>query len=468
MTREVVTADPEDPVLAAGRVMQERSIRSLPVVDGGTVVGLVTTSILARRYVGDLAVRGFSERPVKAGRLAQVLGARVAAGDPDTVLEGDVLVGAMEPETMRTYISAGDTIIVGDRRRTQPMALEAGAACLISTGGYEPAPEVLESAERVGAVVLVTEQDTYGAARLLNLSDPVSGVMERHVVRCAPDDLLSEISEDLFASAHREAVVEDGAGALAGLITRTSIATAEPRRVILVDHNEVAQSAPGIEDASVVEIVDHHRVGDVQTAGPVLFLNLPVGATATIVAERYRELDVEPPESMAGIMLGALLSDTVLLKSPTTTRTDRRVAERLAATLEVDVVEFGMEMFRARSSGATFSAHRAVTADLKEYRLGGSVIAIGQVETVDLEQVLEHRDELLSVMQELHDARGLDVVLLMITDVVREGTELLAVGRTRAVERAFGVRLGEHSAWLEGVLSRKKQVAPRLAESIGG
>jgi manganese-dependent inorganic pyrophosphatase len=233
----------------------------------------------------------------------------------------------------------------------------------------------------------------------------------------------------------------------------------------LVDHNEASQSAQGIEDAQVVEIVDHHRVGDIQTAGPILFLNLPVGSTATIVAERYRMLGVEPPRQMAAALLSAALTDTVLLKSPTTTDLDRDVVRSLGAIVEVDPLEFGMEIFKSRSAGATFSSESVVRADVKEYRVGDVHVAIAQYESVDLTDVMEHADEIRAHMETLRESRSYDLVLLMATDIVREGSEVFAVGKMRLAERALGVSLASGSAWMPGVLSRKKQIAARLVEA---
>ncbi len=468
MTTDVVTVRPEQDMLSAGRLMRERRVRALPVVgDDGSVRGLVNDRILAERYIDETAVVGFSELPVTVGQLVATLGGRLLAGDASTVLSGGVAIGAMEPETMLGYLKPGDTLIVGDRRRTQPMALEAGVACLVVTGGREPEPDVLEIAERTGAAVVSAPHDTYATARLVNLSHAVGAVMDTTVLQVHPDTLLADATEDLVDSPHREVLVTDEEGALAGILTRTNLARGLRRRVILVDHNELAQSAPGVENAEVVEIVDHHRVGDVQTAAPILFLNLPVGSTATIVAERYRELDVDVPEQMAGLLLSAVLSDTVLLKSPTTTPTDVDVAERLASIARVDVESFGMEMFRARSATVAFSTERTVESDLKEYRLGDALVAVGQVETVDAGSVLEHRDALLGHMATLAEARRYDLLMLLVTDVVREGSEVLAVGKTRIAERALGIDLSGGSAWMDGVLSRKKQIAARLVEASG-
>lgn len=467
MTTDVVTVAPTDTLRVVGQLLAERGVRALPVVENGEVRGLVTVQALASRYIEDLSVSGFVRRPVSVGRVAETVDGRLLVGDPAAMLSGNVLIGAMEPTTMVARITAGDTLIVGDRRRSQPMALEAGVTCLIVTGEAEPEPAVLELAAARGAAVIVTAADSYGAARLMALAHAVSEFMETDILTVEPDMLLSEAAEDLFASPQREAPVVGPDGTLIGLLTRTNVARALRRQVILVDHNELAQSADGVDEATVTEIVDHHRVGDVQTAAPITFLGIPVGATATIVAGRYRELGVEPPRAMAGIMLSAVLTDTVLLKSPTTTQLDREIVDWLAGEVGVDPVEFAMEMFRARSSGEEFSAERVVRRDLKEYRVGDALVAIGQVETVDLEDVMAHRAELVEFMDGLARARGYDLILLMVTDVVREGSELIAVGKRRIAEKAFDASFESGSAWFDGMLSRKKQVAPRLVESAG-
>lgn len=467
MTTDLITVGPSDTLHTVGRLLGERGVRAVPVVEDGLVRGLVTVQALAGRYVDNVGTAGFKDRPVAISRLVETLEGRLLAGSQDLELSGAVLIGAMEPETMASRITPGDTIIVGDRLRTQPMAIEAGASCLVLTGGYEPTSGVVELAERHGCAVITTRMDTFTAARLMDLAHAVSEIMETDVLTVEPDALLVEAAEDLFASPHREAPVTDDSGRLIGLLTRTNVARATRRSVILVDHNEVAQSADGIEEAAVMEIIDHHRIGDIQTSGPITFLGSPVGATATIVAGRFQELEVDPPEAMAGLLLSAILTDTVLLKSPTTTDEDRDAVERLAAGLGVDPVDFAMEMFRARSSSEAFSAEVAVTRDLKEYRVGDSVLAVGQVETVDVEEVLEHRDELLDFMDGLVKSRGYGTIALMVTDVVREGSELLVAGRVRPMEKAFGVDFAGGSAWFDGMLSRKKQVAPRLVESLG-
>ncbi|MHB8761260.1 MAG: putative manganese-dependent inorganic diphosphatase [Coriobacteriia bacterium] len=469
MTSDPETVTPEDNVLTAGRIMREHNVRALPVVGpDGSVDGLINQGILAELYIDETEMLGFEKLPVTVGELAHALQGVVLEGDPDATLSGHVLIGAMEPDTMVTFIRPGDTLVVGDRLRTQPRALEAGVCCLVITGGFEPERGVRELARARGASIISSPHNTYATARLMNLAHSVGGLMDTSPLLVGPEALLSEVAEDLMESAHREALVVDDERRLVGILTRSNLARGFRRRVVLLDHNEVAQSAPGVESAAVVEIVDHHRVGDVQTPGPILFLNLPVGSTATIVAERYRELEVEPPDGIAGILLSAVLTDTVLLKSPTTTGTDREVAARLAAQVRVDIVEFGLEMFRTRSERVVFSAVEAVSRDIKDYRIGNLAIMVSQVETVDAAEYQERSSELHEALESFRAQRGADLAMLMVTDVVREGSEVFAAGKTRIAERALGVDLSSGSAWLEGVLSRKKQIASRLLEAAGG
>ncbi|MGV8082247.1 MAG: putative manganese-dependent inorganic diphosphatase [Coriobacteriia bacterium] len=466
MTAEPITVRLEEPLLAAGRAMREHSVRGLPVVDAeGRAAGFVGERVLAEHYLGETAIVGFQRMPVTAEQLAVALDGEIVVGAGDARIAGDVIVGAAEPSTLVSRLRPGDTLIVGDRLRTQPLALSAGIACLISTGGFRPAEGVLALAAEKGACVIVTPHDTYSAARRVSLAHAVENVMDTEPLVVGPDALLAEAVEDLFASANREAIVAEADGLVVGILTRTDIARGTRRRVVLVDHNEVSQSAPGIEDASVIEIVDHHRVGDVQSASPILFLNLPVGSTATIVAQRFQQLGAEIPAPVAGILLSAILTDTVLLKSPTTTPIDRKIASDLAAIIGVDVCDFGMEVLRSRSAGEVFSAEAVVSRDAKEFRGTNGIMLIAQYETVDAAAVMTHADEVRAAMQGLRDARGYSAVVVMVTDIVRDGSEILAVGATRGVERALGITLAEGSAWMPGVLSRKKQIAAKLMEA---
>jgi manganese-dependent inorganic pyrophosphatase len=239
----------------------------------------------------------------------------------------------------------------------------------------------------------------------------------------------------------------------------------EPQSVVLVDHNEVAQSQAGIADANIVEIIDHHRIGDIQTAQPIPFINLPYGSTATIIAQHYMDTETPMPTWVAGVLLSALLTDTVILKSPTTTDIDRETCELLSEALEIDPLDFGMTLFNTRSAAKPFAAAEVLTQDLKEYNKDGKVIGIVQYENVNLDAINEHRTQIVASMEQIATSRGYDLFVFMATDIIKEGTELFVVGETAFAETAFEVDFASGSAWLAGVLSRKKQVASALMDA---
>ena len=234
---------------------------------------------------------------------------------------------------------------------------------------------------------------------------------------------------------------------------------------VLVDHNESAQSWEGVAQADIRAIVDHHRIGDIQTVGPILFINKPLGSTATITALNFQRTDVEMPDWLAGILLSAMLTDTVILKSPTTTPHDRKLAEELAGRLNIDIVEFGMELFNKRQEGQPFEVGKVLANDLKEYEAGGVKIGIVQYESVNLDAVEENRAQVLTTMKQMASENGWGLFLFMATDIIREGSELFAAGDTALADKAFGADFSSGSAWLPGVLSRKKQVAAAIIEA---
>lgn len=467
MTENPVTVNATDTMLDAGREMGEHSIRNLPVLgEGGKLAGLVDQRILAMRYLAETELLAFSDVPVTVAQIAHAVEGDVLVGSATTPVSGDVHIGADEPGTVAGTVHPGDVLIVGDRVRTQPQAIEAGIACLV-VAGSAPSADVLALAGQRGTAVVHTERSVYAAVRLVGLAHAVGEFMDPEPFAVSPDALLSEVADDLLGGVHRSAVAVDEAGSPVGILTRTDLARGVRRRVVLVDHNEAAQSAIGVEDAAVVEIVDHHRIGDIQTSGPILFLNLPVGSTATIVATRYKMLGVAVPKPMAGVLLSAVLTDTVLLKSPTTSAVDREVVAELAAIVGVEPIEFGMEVFRSRSAGIEFSASAVVSTDIKEYRVGDASTAIGQYETVDLTELMSHAAEVTAALEARRAGGGYDLVVLMATDIVREGSEVFAVGNTRLAEKALGVSFAEGPVWMPGVLSRKKQVAAKLVEAAG-
>lgn len=299
---------------------------------------------------------------------------------------------------------------------------------------------------------------------IASLGQKVEEITEKDVLILDKEGLLKEAVEDLMATTLREAVVVDDDDRCVGIVTRTDVATKPKRKVILVDHNETRQSVNGIEEAEVVEIIDHHRIGDVSTMNPIKFSNMPVGSTATIVALEFLENHVYIPEMLAAVLLSAIMTDTLMLKSPTTTDIDREQASFLASLAALDATEFGTQVFKCRvGEDKDLPVERIVGADAKEFQLGDSVALIAQHETVGLDGVLEREDEIREYMQQLKESKDYEFVLLMITDITAEGSQFLCEGNRRVVNRVFNINCtGSGGTWMPGILSRKKQVAAKI------
>ncbi len=301
---------------------------------------------------------------------------------------------------------------------------------------------------------------------IASLDQTVDTIMESQILTLDKDDRLDEAVADIMERPFREAVVLDANQKPIGIVTRSDITIHPHRKVILVDHNEVSQAAAGIEDAEVIEIIDHHRIADVSTVYPIKFINMPVGSSATIVTLECQRYGIVPPKPIAAVLLSAVMTDTVMLKSPTATPTDHIVVDYLAGILEVDPVEFGMEVFSFRGGDDDMPIDKLVSADSKEFDLGEGTVLIAQHETTNLESVMGREDEMREYMRGLVDRHGYVCVLLMVTDIIAEGSQFLCEGNRRIVNRAFDIDCtGVGGVWMPGVLSRKKQVAARLLEA---
>ncbi len=467
MTTRVITAPMDATVYEVGELMREHRIHSVPIVDGaGRAMGVVNERALAQNYLREFHVQSLEGTPTILANIAETLDARIVAGEPTRTVMGNAVIASMSQESMVNYIKAGDLVVVGNRENAQETALECDISCLVITGGFDPTDAVVKLARERNAAVLVTDHDTFGAARLINLSVPATQLLLSEVMIVHPESLVNEITPELLESRHDIALVNDAEGKLVGVLTKSDIVARRRRHVILVDHSERSQSADGIERAEILEILDHHRLGGLETSGPILALIAPVGCTSTLVLRRYNELGVTPPRAMAGLMTAAILSDTMLLKSPTTTAEDVAAIRQLGGLLGEDPLALGREMYNAKFDMARLSPTALATSDLKVFEFSTASVGIAQVEVGDKETVLERKAELLQAMQRYQEAHGLDLFLLMVTDIFREGTELLAVGRTRAVERAFNAPLTDNAIYLPGVLSRKKQIVPPLARAF--
>jgi manganese-dependent inorganic pyrophosphatase len=301
---------------------------------------------------------------------------------------------------------------------------------------------------------------------MVTLAAPVSALMEADPLTVTPDYLLDDVAEQIKEIHYGAAVAVDADQRPVGLVTRASLVAPGRRRAILVDHAETAQSAIGIDEAEILEILDHHHIGSIETRVPVTATFDPVGSTATLVVERFRQAGMEPSGATAMMLLGAVLSDTLILNSPTTTERDHQVVSYLERVLDVDAEALGREMFEETADVSDLSAEEIVTRDAKRYQVrGDQEICIAQVEVVG-ESLDDRRDELLEELREQREDRDLALYALMITDVMEKGTTMLVAGEIGPIARSFGVDPSDSTIDLPGVMSRKKEVAPKLMSAL--
>jgi manganese-dependent inorganic pyrophosphatase len=373
------------------------------------------------------------------------------------------MVAAWSLDAIRRRVRGAErdtVLLVGDRFGVQRGAIEMGIGMLVVTGGADVPADVFRLAEERRVTLLAVEHHTATTLRLIHMSIPISYIMRRDPPRAEADDLIDDV-RDLLA-AERALSVVDERQRVVGVITRTDVLRGRRRRVVLVDHHERAQAVSGIEQADIVGVIDHHRVADLITIQPPTMRIEALGACSTLVAKLYREAQVEIPPAHAGIMLGAILTDTLLFQSPTTTPEDRATAEQLAELAGVDVDELGSELIAIQSDVSDRSADQLVRGDFKSFVIDEVRFGVGVIETGDAAQVLARRADLLRAMRQVR-REGYAAVLLVVTDVVHRRTTILVDGHPKPVARAFGADLKDGASIdLPGVFSRKKQVVPLL------
>ena len=453
-----------EPVRDVGLAMANDNLDLVPIVDDdGVLAGVMTIRALARRYIRESReASSLGDAATTVEAVVRVLEGEMVAGE-DQELDGRIWVSTMAIGSSPAPIGAGDVMVVGDREDAQRRALELGVSLLVVPNSSVPSKDILALAEGLGTTVVISPLDAYVTARMITLAAPVRGAdgeraADREPRRSRVGDLRSDQGRALRRRGGRG---RRQSAASASWPARTSWLPPR-RRIMLVDHAELAQSVPGADEADILEILDHHHIGSIETHVPVTATFDPVGSTATLVIERFRQNGLEPARPTAMLLLGAILSDTVILNSPTTTERDHAVVDYLEKVLALDATEFGREMFEATSDVSQLPAEKVVTRDAKEYGPpGGRTMCIAQIETVG-KGLLERQAELTEAMEEARTAGGHVLFALMITDILSKGTDLLVAGDRGLVERAFGQPSSNGALELPGVMSRKKQVAPPL------
>ena len=451
-------------------LMKRNRLNSLPVInENEQLEGIVTSSDIIRSYIDiwDSNILGRSETSIE--NIIDTLSAEVVVL-PNKVkpFTGKVLVLAMEPESMKKHIEENDIVICGDRKDAQKFAINGNVSLMIVTGNVEVDDEITELAEKKGIIILFTPYDTFTTARLITQSIPIKNVMTREdLVTFTFDDLVSNVREEMSKTRYRSYPVIDVNNRIVGLISRYHLIASIKKKVILVDHNERSQSVDGLEECEILEIIDHHRIADIFTGSPIYFRNEPVGSTSTIIASIFFENGQRPSKKMAGILAAAIISDTLLFRSPTSTNTDEIMLNRLAKIADLDVEQFAMEMFKAGTSLSGKTPQELLKEDFKTFNIEGEKIGIAQVYTMDPDSLKDMKSDLISLMEERADKHGYSTFMLMLTDIFNEASEMVIVGQNKElIAGAFEKELSNSSFYVPGVLSRKKQVIPLVTNAI--
>jgi len=467
MREDFPQAPESEPVREVGLLMSHHDMDLVPVVDeDGALSGVLTERALARRYIRESREPSELDAAATVGAIARVVEGALLNGSENAEVSGQIWCMAMDIGALPSEIGPGDVAVVGNRDDAQRAAIELGVGLLVVTNGTHPSEETLKLATEREVPIVTSPLDSYVTARMVTLCAPCRSLIDPDPLTVRPDDLLSDVADEVKEVHYRAAIAVDSQRKPIGLVTRTDLLSPHPRRVLLVDHAEQAQSVAGVEQAEIVEILDHHHIGSIETTVPVRATFDPVGSTATLVVERFRQNGLEPTRSTAILLLCAIMSDTVILNSPTTTERDWAVVEYLQRVLALDPMELGREMFTATSDLAGVPADAIVARDAKEYEVSsGQTIAIAQVETVG-QGLDDRREELQEAMREAREKRGHALYALMVTDILAKDTDLYVSGDAGPLEVAFGTEAHDGVIPLPGVMSRKKQVAPKVLAAL--
>ncbi len=445
-------------------LQNHKNISAVPVAnEDGTLYGMLSREDVAS-YNMDLVTSGVLEQ-VPLFNVLSVLEGKVLndAGEDTDVLAGEVTIALPQSRENLLFNSKNTIVLCGHQPDMIRRALEMNVNCLVLC--QAELDEELRSMN-TSTCIISTPFDAYRAARLIFQSTPIGRICRTQDLVCFHlEDRVDDVKDQVLKHRDHCYPILDENEQVVGILTRYHLLRPRRKRVVLVDHNEAAQSVPGLDEAEILEIIDHHRLADIQTANPIYVRNEPVGSTNTIIASMFQDRGLMPSEKMAGMMAAAIISDTVMFKSPTCTDRDRRTAERMARIANVSLDELGNAIFSA--SVFSRNAEDLLFTDYKEFHIAGHNLAVSQITCMDSPKLLERKQELLELMRKTAKKHDYDLVILMLTDVLMEGTQIVYVGNDDAIRQAFNVTPKENTAFLPEIMSRKKQVIPMLSALWG-
>lgn len=464
----------------AWSLMQENNVVTLPCVsEDGVLEGVITIGDITKSYMNLYDSSIISKAKTRYSNILDTLEGTIVIGNADDYFdEGKVLIAAANPDLMENYIEKNDLVILGNRYESQLCAIEMEASCIIVCEGAGVSLTIRKLAQERGCTVITTPFDTYTTARLINQSMPISYFMTADkIITFLDEDYLDDIREVMAKKRHRDFPILDNNGKYLGMISRRNLLGARGKKIILVDHNERTQAVEGMENADILEIIDHHRLGTVETMSPVYFRNQPLGCTATIIYQMYHENGLTIDKQTAGLLCSAIISDTLLFRSPTCTAVDKAAALDLASIAGIDIEAYAIEMFSAGSNLKGKSDEDIFYQDFKRFTAGSSVFGIGQITSLNAVELKALVPRMLAFSDKAREQHGVDMMFFMLTNILTESTTLICVGNgaDQLITTAF--HLGEAEDGepanreagvieLPGVVSRKKQLAPQIMMAL--
>ena len=454
----------------AWNLMRRIGAVTLPITKDQKIEGLITIGDIATSYMDVLDSKILAQANTQYRNIIDTLEGTILVGSAeDYYNKGKVLIAAANPDLMEDYIEEGDLVILGNRYESQLCAIEMRAGCIIVCEGAKVSMTIKKLAQEQHCVVISTPHDTFTAARLINQSMPIRYFMKSdNLTIFNVNEKTDDIKEIMGQKRYRDFPIVDKDDNYIGMISRRNLLNLKRKQVIMVDHNEESQAVDGIDHAEILEIIDHHRLGTLETMSPVFFRNQPLGCTATIMYQMYQERGVEIPKKIAGLLCSAIISDTLMFRSPTCTAIDKSAAEHLAQIAGVDIEDLAIDMFSAGSNLGSRTAEEIFYQDFKRFDVGNVEFGVGQINSMNAVELEEIREKLIPYLPVAYRESGLNMIFFMLTNIIKESTELLCYGPNSdtLVKEAFQLPDDGDSYELKGLVSRKKQLIPSLAGMI--
>ena len=456
----------------AWELMQTERVVTLPIVnESRKLAGLISNNDIAMCYMEVSNQESLSQARPRYHNIIETLNGTLLTGNEHGIfMHGKVEVAAGNRERVDEYIAKDDLVILGDRDEMQVRSLELDVSCMIICGGSQVSKQILEMAKSRDCVLISTPYDTFTTARLINQSMPIRSIMTRNnLVTFELDDYVDDIREVMSKERHRDFPVLDENGDYVGMISRRNLLSMQKKRVILVDHNEKTQAVDGIAGAEILEIIDHHRLGSLETMYPVFFRNQPLGSTSSIIWSMYQEKGIEVDPKIAGLLCAAIISDTLMFRSPTCTQYDREAAQTLAQIAGIDIETFASNMFRAGSDFSKKTIEEICYLDFKTFTAEKITFGVSQISAMSALDLADVKSRVQEYLDTMLLERKLDMVFIMLTDIVQEQSQILCAGEgaARILAQAFvRAQVEENETLLKGVVSRKKQFIPELIRAL--